>query len=91
MLSCQLLPFQQKPEPSLPKPPNLEARLELKFLLPGLSEQHLGDRTDHTWHPCPAKTHIALPPPPSAATLPNPPHGYHTHNLQRVLASKGTS
>ena len=36
MLSCQLLPFQQKPEPSLPKPPNLEAGLKLKFLLPAL-------------------------------------------------------
>lgn len=36
VLSCQLLPFQQKPEPSLPKPPNLEARLKPKFLLPAL-------------------------------------------------------
>lgn len=39
VLSCQLLPFQQKPEPSLPKPPNLEARLKLKFLLPALGPQ----------------------------------------------------
>lgn len=39
VLSCQLLPFQQKPEPSLPKPPNLEARLKLKFLLPALGSR----------------------------------------------------
>lgn len=30
-LSCQLLPFQLKSDPSLPKTPNLEARLKLKF------------------------------------------------------------
>lgn len=29
--SCQLLPFQLKSDPSLPKTPNLEARLKLKF------------------------------------------------------------
>lgn len=39
VLSCQLLPFQPKPEPSLPKPPNLEARLKLKFLLPAPGPQ----------------------------------------------------
>lgn len=87
VLSCQLLPFQQKPEPSLPKPPNLEARLKLKFLLPALGPQRsiwaiALQQPERTQHPSSAQTHRALPSLPSTVSsavgttemLPNPPH-----------------
>lgn len=45
VLSCQLLPFQQKPEPSLPKfRSQIEA--EIPAACPELSEEHLGKCTD---------------------------------------------
>lgn len=93
VLSCQLLPFQPKPEPSLPKPPNLEARLKLKFLLPALGPRrsiwaiamiHSNSRGvpgTPLLHKHTQPRHRCHPQP--LEMLPNPPHPctyrYHAH------------
>lgn len=106
VLSCQLLPFQQKPEPSLPKfRSQIEA--EIPAACPELSEEHLGKCTDPPQQlgctssplctPTPSPTSLSSTARVAHRTgmLPNPPHPhtfrYHTHPFGRQRQQQGSN